>query len=88
MSSQDKLEQARRIADKYIVREARDEKADPQEHDEHYVQDVTTLLHFLISFSPERIRNGYTAKEAFDAACRLIGFEPEIMREHLKKDDF
>jgi len=50
------------------------------------VQDVTTLLHFLIGWTPERIRNGYTAKEAFDAACRLLGFEPEIMRSHLTED--
>ena len=87
MISRQDMDQARRIADKYIAREEGDEKSNKQEHDEQYVQDVTTLLHFLIGWTPERIRNGYTAKEAFDAACRLLGFEPEIMRAHLTEDD-
>lgn len=92
MISRQDMEQARRTADKYIAREEGDDPSTSSglgkpERDEQYVQDVTTLLHFLIGWTPERIRNGYTAKEAFDAACRLLGFEPEIMRAHLTEDD-
>ena len=91
MVSRQGVEQARRTADKYIAREEGDAPSTGSGLTSKSMMNITKWMSDAAPFShrmdarknPQRLHG----QRAFDAACRLLGFEPEIMRAHLTEDD-
>lgn len=70
----------KRVADKYIERGG----YMPGERRENVAGDILALLSFIEWHEPDDMWGGYRAREAFDAACRLLMLEAVEMRKIVK----